>query len=307
RVALGEVDAPIYSIREQLRMALAIPRRTTLFWAPHYNIPLLFRGRLAVTVHDVFHLTDARSSIAKRLYARVLFSRVSARAGTVLCDSAFTASELQRLVGEPRRLAVIPLGVGPRWFSVAAGAPPIAEPYFLALGNVKPHKNLKRLVAAFAQRAGDLPHRLVIVGRRQGLLTLDTEVEAMAAALGERIVFTGHVPREELERWVAGCTALVQPSLYEGFGLPPLEAMACGRRVAVSRTSSLPEVCGNEAVYFDPLDEMSIACALAHVAYDSALEEEDSRRRREWARRFDWDVGADATMRELARAADGDA
>ena len=307
RVAIREIDVPIYSIREQLVLARAIPRRTTLYWAPHYNIPLLFTGRIAATVHDVFHLADTHSSLAKKLYARTMFSVLVARARVVLCVSEFTAAELRRLVGEPRNLAIIPEGVSPRWFQVAAGAPPITESYFLALGNVKPHKNLKRLVAAFARISRKVPHRLVIVGRREGLRTLDTEVEEMAAALGDRVLFTGQVPRQELEGWVANCAALVQPSLYEGFGLPPLEAMACGRRVAVARTSSLPEVCGAEATYFDPLDTASIAEALEIVACDSPHEAADSRRRQEWARGFDWEACADATQRQLARAARGDA
>ena len=307
RVAIRELNVPIYSVREQLVLARAIPRRTTLYWAPHYNMPVLFTGRIAATVHDVFHLADAQSSFAKKLYARTMFSALVARARVVLCDSVFTAAELRRLAGEPRTLAVVPLGVSPRWFEVAAAEPPIAEPYLLALGNVKPHKNLKRLVAAFARISAEIPHRLVIVGRREGLRTLDTEVEAMAAALGDRVLFTGQVAQPALEGWVAGCAALVQPSLYEGFGLPPLEAMACGRRVAVARSSSLPEVCGVEATYFDPLDIASVANALKIVAWESPNEMADSRRRREWARRFDWEECADATQRQLARAARVDA
>ena len=307
RVAIREIDAPIYSIREQLVLARAIPRSTTLYWAPHYNIPLLFTGRIAATVHDVFHIAHAQGSIAKTLYARAMFSTLVARARVVLCDSAFTAAELQRLAREPRGIAVVPLGVSPRWFEVGAAAPPIPEPYFLAVGNLKPHKNLKRLVAAFAHASSAIPHRLVIVGRREGLRTLDTEVEEMAAALGHRVLFTGQVARQELESWVANCAALIQPSLYEGFGLPPLEAMACGRRVAVSGTSSLPEVCGPEATYFDPLDVESMAEALEIVAWDSSQEEADSLRRQEWARGFDWELCAEATQRKLASAARSDA
>ena len=303
RVSIRNLDVPIYSIREQVALARAIPRGTTLFWAPHYNIPLLFSGRIAATVHDVFHLAVAQGSAIRTLYARAMFSTLVSRARVVLCVSTFTASELRRLAGEPRQFAVIPNGVSPRWFEVATAAPLIAEPYLLALGNVKPHKNLKRLVAAFASIADRIPHRLVIVGRREGLRTLDTEVEAIAASLGDRVLFTGQVGREELEGWVANCAALVQPSLYEGFGLPPLEAMACGRRVAVARASSLPEVCGNEATYFDPRDTASIARALQIVACDSADEAADSQRRRAWARRFDWDACADATFQQLARAA----
>jgi glycosyltransferase involved in cell wall biosynthesis len=297
RVAYRAFHSPIYSIREQLEYLRIVPRDAGLLWVPHYNIPLLYRGALAVTVHDVFHLATPDLGAVRRLYARLLFGAVVRRARLVMCDSGFTAHELERLTGTRRRLEVVHLGVDPRWSMLGNVEPPIAGPYLLAVGNVKPHKNLRRLVAAFEHVAGEIPHRLVIVGRREGLITLDTEVQHAAARLGDRVVFTGYVTREVLERYVAGCAALIQPSLYEGFGLPPLEAMAAGRPVAVSRAGSLPEVCGPDAEYFDPLDVNSIAEALRRCA--SAVDTGDAvRRRRAWARQFSWDVTA-RTVRSL--------
>lgn len=302
RVQYRPFDSPIYSISEQLAYLRLVPRDAML-WVPHYNIPLFRRGLLVVTVHDVFHLAAPDIPFLRRRYAELLFGAVVRLARLVICNSAFTAAELQRLAGTPRRLAVVHLGVSPRWSALPATEPPLAGPYLLAVGNVKPHKNLKRLVDAFERVAHEIPHRLVIVGRREGLLTLDTEVERMAERLGDRVVFTGYVSREVLEHYVAGCAALIQPSLYEGFGLPPLEAMAAGRRVAVSRAGSLPEVCGPEADYFDPTDVRSIADALTRCAM-AVDQPEAAMRRRAWAARFDWDGIAHETQALLAEAFD---
>lgn len=303
RVTVRDLDARIYSLAEQLAVPLAIPRDTSLFWSPHYNIPLSYRGRLAVTVHDVLHLATRDITVGKRLYARTLFRQVVRRAAVVMCNSEFTATELRRCVGEPARLGVTLLGVSPSWFQLR---PPDAEkpqPYFLAVGNIKPHKNLGRLLAAFANVAGLVPQRLIIVGRREGLLTADHGVAAMAAQLGDRVHLMGEVERSVLETLVAGCDALIQPSLYEGFGLPPLEAMAAGRPVAVARSGALPEVCGPHADYFDPMDVDSIAGALMRCSRSQTLmDAAASNLRREWARQFNWDTCAMATYRLLSDA-----
>ena len=303
RVNYRTFDAGMYSVREQVDFMRLVPRETDLLWVPHFNVPLAYKSAMAVTVHDVFHLASADVPRLNRLYARLLFRSVVRNARVVVCDSVFTASELRRLVGEPQHLTVVPLGVSARWAKLQQPLPSTEAPYLLVVGNVKPHKNLRRLVAAFALAAESIPHRLVIVGRREGMRTLDTEVEALAERLGARVEFTGFVSRAALEKYVAGCAALVQPSLYEGFGLPPLEAMAAGRPVAVSRAASLPEVCGPEAEYFDPLDEHSIADALRRVVQPGVLSGEAVERRRQWARRFDWDACAAATLAELAMAA----
>lgn len=304
RIRYVPLAARIYSLREQVALPRAIPEDATLFWSPHFNIPLRHAGRMAVTVHDVFHLAYPGVPAAMRAMARIYFTRIVRHARVVCCDSAFTARELERLAGKANRAEVIHLGVGERWFDVPRPEPPATPPYFLAVGNVKPHKNLRRLVRAFAHAAADFPHRLVIVGPRAGLRTLDRDVESMTRALGGRVVFTGRVERAELEHWVAGCAALIQPSLYEGFGLPPLEALACGRPVAVSRTASLPEVCGDEAEYFDPMNEGEIADVLRRLAArDDTPAAQASRR--EWARTFDWDTCALGTRVALQRAARG--
>lgn len=299
-VDIREWRTPIYTVREQLDIPRLLPRDTSVFWSPHFNVPLVWRGPLVVTVHDVAHLALPQRSLARTLYARHMFATVRRRAHSVLCDSAFTRRELEQRSGPARRALVCHLGVARHWFSLRRATP--ETPYFLYVGNVKPHKNLARLLDAFSRIQARIPHRLMIVGRREGMRTIDHESAVRAERLGDRVQFTGQVSAAQLERHVADCDALVLPSLYEGFGLPPLEALACGRPVVVSAAGSLPEVCGPLADYFDPLDVTSIADALERVATRPPDSWETLERRRQWARRFDWASCAETTAAELRDA-----
>ena len=298
RVDVRDWTTPIYTVREQLELPRLLPGDTALLWTPHFNIPLAWRGPLAVTVHDVAHLALPQASLARTLYARLMFGAVRRRASVVFCDSAFTSRELCDRSGATRRSVVCHLGGGERWLTLPA-PDARAAPFLLFVGNVKPHKNLARLLEAFAAVAPRIPHRLVIAGRSEGMRTIDRAVTCLAATLGERVEFSGYVTPGALERLVASCDALVLPSLYEGFGLPPLEALACGRAVAVAKAGSLPEICGPEAEYFDPLDAADIARALERVATRPADTADLIERRRAWARRFTWEACADLVSAEL--------
>lgn len=300
RTRLLICDAKLYSVREQLALWKIIPGDTSLLWSPHFNIPLFYRGRLAVTVHDLTHIATNRRMSARRLYATVMFRAVRRRAVAILTNSDFTARDFVRRIGSPRTLLTTRLGVAPRWFSLSA--PPTREPYFLFVGNVKPHKNLSLLLQAFEHVAPEIPHRLVVVGATSGLRLIDGAAIRTAARGGDRITLTGAVSASELEHYIAGCSALVLPSLYEGFGLPALEAMAAGRPVAVSDVASLPEVCGPDACYFNPHSVESIAEALRGLAVCPRDTAHDRRVRQAWARQFDWATCAELTVRALKGA-----
>jgi len=133
-----------------------------------------------------------------------------------------------------------------------------------------------------------IPHDLLIVGQREGFITPDEAVGAKALELGNRVHFTGHVDNATLQQCYAHADALVFPSLYEGFGLPPLEAMACGCPAAVSRAASLPEVCGDAALYFDPHNESDIAEKIERIVSDVELRSELVARGKERAHSFRW-------------------
>jgi glycosyltransferase involved in cell wall biosynthesis len=282
--------APLYGFRQQILPAAARALSPDLLWVPHYNIPLAWRGRLLVTVHDLAHLAlpELFGRGARRAYACLTFAAVRRRAAGLLYVSRFSRDEFHRLVGSPRGAEwVVPNGVDRGWFD--APAPTASErPYFVFVGNVKPHKNLGRLLEAFALVAPEMPHDLLLAGRRRGFLTGDPEVARHAERLGERVRFTGFLEADELRRTVAGAAALVLPSLYEGFGLPAIEAMASGRPVLAARAGALPEVCGDAALYCDPRDPRDIAAGLLRLASDAELSSRLAAAGAERARRFDW-------------------
>lgn len=303
-VALVDCQAPIYSVAEQLAVVRKIPRETTLFWSPHYNIPLLYRGRLLVTVHDVFHLAmpEYVDGFHRRLYARGMFAALRRKANAILCDSEFTQDELRRLTGrDAQKLYTIHLGLDHSLFQVQRDCNPHLRPYLLFVGNVKPHKNLKTLLNAFKLIENQIPHDLVIVGKKEGFITGDKSVVAEAVSLGDRVKFTGYVEDNLLRQYYVHADALVLPSLYEGFGLPPLEAMACGCPAIVSRATSLPEVCGDAALYCDPRSAKDIAEKIRRLVRDPSLREDLQKRGPEQASRFRWERCAEQTFDVIER------
>jgi glycosyltransferase involved in cell wall biosynthesis len=163
---------------------------------------------------------------------------------------------------------------------------------------------LKTLIETFGLIKDDVPHDLVIVGRREGFITGDETVVAEAATLGDRVRFTGYVGDDLLRQYFAHADALVLPSLYEGFGLPPLEAMACRCPVIVSNAASLPEVCGDAALYCDPHDPTDIADKIRQLTNDMNLQDALRQRGLERAKQFTWEKCAQETLaviREVLR------
>jgi glycosyltransferase involved in cell wall biosynthesis len=264
------MQSRIYTVRELLEVPLRIPRSADIVWSPNYNAPLVSPGRLVVTIHDTCHLAlpELFGGLVKQTYARFMFGNVRRRAHHVICDSEFTAREVENRVGiERSRLSVVYPGASTEWPAVTPPRIP-GRPYILYVGNVKPHKNLGRLLEAFQRLAARIPHDLVIVGKREGFATPDRAVGQDAAALGDRVRFTGEVSDAALRDFYAGSDLLVFPSLYEGFGFSPLEAMAAGIPVAASHAASIPEVCGPAAFYFDPYSVDDMVNVIEHGLSD---------------------------------------
>ncbi|MCX6377726.1 MAG: glycosyltransferase family 1 protein [Armatimonadetes bacterium] len=304
-VSLHDCRSPIYSVSEQFEIPAKVPRGVDLLWSPHYNIPLLYRGRLVVTLHDAFHLAmpEYVGGLHKRLYAKAMFSALRRKAQTIMCVSRFTADELTRLTrGDRQQLRVVYNGVSEGWFNVRKGESPHNKPYLLCVGNVKPNKNLVALVEAFGLIAGKVQHDLVIVGKKEGFITGDDRVAAKAASLGERVTFTGYVEDDLLRRYYANAACFIFPSFYEGFGLPPLEAMACGCPVIVSNAASLPEVCGDAALYCDPHSPEDIADKITLLMSDDALRGKLRHAGFERAAMYSWDNCARLTVKVLEEA-----
>jgi glycosyltransferase involved in cell wall biosynthesis len=308
-VRLVDCRAARYSVAEQIQLVRAIPHGVDLFFSPYYTIPLLYRGRLAVTVHDMSHLVlpEIVSDMKKRIYARIMYRALRKRASAVFAVSNFTKSELLRLSdsGAGDNVIVTPLGVAPEWYEASKADAVRRRPYFICVGNVKPHKNIGRLVDAYLQIKDRVPHDLILAGQADGMITGETPqfLERVRAA-GPRVHMTGFVSDRELLSLVGHADALVMPSLYEGFGLPPLEAMAAGVPVLAARAASMPEVCGEAALYFDPRNVEDIAESLVRIASNPDLGEKMRESGRQRSRQFTWESCAKLTAGALETCLD---
>lgn len=294
-----ECKAPIYSIAEQIELYTKIPDNTTVFWSPHYTIPILYKGKLLVTVHDVCHLAMPQylSGIHQRLYAKFMFKAVAYKANAILADSDFTKKEfLGFFNGKDEKVHPIHIGINTSWYGIQKQRVCHSKPFLLFVGNVKPHKNLVGLLKALTILVDKIPHDLVIVGKKEGFITGDTKVFELAKTLGDRVCFTGYVDDETLQQYFVNADGLVFPSLYEGFGLPPLEAMACGCPVLVSDAASLPEVCGDAALYFDPYNSEDIAEKILEMLSNKELREELRQKGLVQAHRFSWEKCAEKVI-----------
>ncbi|MBI2745592.1 MAG: glycosyltransferase family 4 protein [Burkholderiales bacterium] len=277
-----------------------------IFWATSLAHPLFRPGPMVATVHDVAQLALDRHSAGGRLVhlaARRYLQSLRRNSALLLFNSAFTEREFRLHVGAPAAAsAVTPLGVAPEWFEALPHAPTGVRPYFICVGSIRPHKNLRTLLAAFARVLDQLAHDLVIVGRHEGLRTREGDFAQLLAPLGERVRFLGAVDDATLRQWVAGAQALVFPSLYEGFGLPALEAMAAGCPVIASSAGALPEVCGPVASYFDPHSVDALTAALlAHARMTTEARQNQVRQGLARARRYDWDRTADLTVQGITQ------
>ena len=222
-----------------------------------------------------------------------MFRALRKRASIIFTVSDFSKSELLRLTTGPREDNIIPthLGISAEWYGAVQQPRLYSRPYFVYVGNIKPYKNLGRLVDAFWAIRHRLPHDLVIAGQSEGLITGESaEFFERVRGAGERIHLTGFVSHQELLSLVGHAHALIMPSLYEGFGLPPIEAMAAGVPVVVARAASLPEVCGEAALYFDPLEVEDIAAKLVMISSDGELRRQLREKGLKRSKLFTWDT-----------------
>ena len=276
----------------------------------HVGIPLVGRsGKYVVTVHDVIPLILPETfTLRHRLVVRLALARVRRKADLVVVPSHAVKRDVVRRVGLPEdRVVVTHEGCEPRFRPVRSaaarrdvaaryGLPPR---YVLAVGTLEPRKNLTTLLEAFARlrRDGevDADLRLVLAGARGWL---DEPIFATVRSLGleDAVRFTGFVDDADLPAVYSGAALFVFPSLHEGFGLPLLEAMACGVPVVTSNISSMPEVAGDAAVLVDPRDTDGLAAAIARLLRDEALRDRLREAGIARARQFSWEATARRTL-----------
>jgi glycosyltransferase involved in cell wall biosynthesis len=273
-----------------------------LFWLPHH-----FPCPYVVTVHDVLdHMYRARNgSGLKRSMHFQLTRRVLRNAARIFAVSSFTKNEIHKLFDiEPRRIEVIYNAIDARFLTghasdadrqMLAERYQIAYPFILYAGRISPHKNLVRIIEAFATLKAELAKqdqfpdlKLIIIGDELSKHP-DLRRTVIRAGMQNDVRFLGFVPIDVLRVFYDVAKVFVFPSLYEGFGLPPLEAMAHGTPVLTSNTSSIPEVVGNAAVLVNPENLFEMMRALQRVLCDQTLREKLRQAGYEQVKKFSWD------------------
>lgn len=320
-IRLHPGPSALYLPTEQLAWARLLRRQPAdLFHSPYFVAPLLAPHRLPVivTVHDlIFDRYPQYMPLAwSRPYYRLLMRLSLRRAAAVAAISQATAQDLAQVYPlAASKIVVTTEGVEAAfhppasWQSVTALRQryKLLKPYILCVGARRPHKNLARLVRAFARLDGEFPHELIFVGppderfpdhARQEALRLNSNGSSARAG---RVRFLDWAPEADLPLLYAGAELVVLPSLVEGFGLPALEAMACGAPVLVSNSSSLPEVVGEAGLLFDPLDEQALAQRMAQALSDAKLRQSLSQAGLQRARAFTWQQAASQLLDLYAR------
>ena len=284
-----------------------------LFHVPHRVAPYFMPGPYVVTVHDLDKIIFPES-FGSRLRAEVRFRMLRhglSRAERVITVSRATQRDLTRLIGIPEdRIDVVPNAIDDQF--LGSDTPEdcrrtleryqVDYPFLLYVGNIQPQKNLPRLVEAFAVVQAELDQhprwrdlRLLIIG---DYLTAhpDLRRSVIRSRVQQKVRFLGFVPVDTLRIFYRSAAAFVFPSLYEGFGLPPLEAMAQGTPVVTSNVSSLPEVVGDAAVLVNPENIFEISRGIRQALLDDSLRDSLAERGRRQVARFSWDRAADRVL-----------
>jgi glycosyltransferase involved in cell wall biosynthesis len=287
-----------------------------IFHSPDFSLPPVAHAQTVVTIHDLAFITHPDCAVPSlRDYLLRVTPHAVRRADRIIAVSNRTADDLVKLMGAPiEKITTIYLGVDPALKRVddlarlteTANRYAIHGPFILAVGTIEPRKNYERLIQAFARIKGNpgAPAHLVIVGRKGWLY--DSVFETLQnSRLGDTVRILEAVPDSDLAALYSMALALVTPSLYEGFGIPPLEAMAYGLPVVVSDGGSLPEIVGNAGLVVPATDVDALADALLRVATNETLQAEMSRRSLARARQFDWSATARATLQVYRQAVSG--
>ena len=271
----------------------------------NYIVPPFVHGKKVVTIHDMVYKAFPETMNSKtRILLNLAMNKSMKRADAVVTDSEFSRSEIIKYFPQYRdKVEVVPCGVDCDMFKPVQDRSIIEKvkanhnikgKYFLYLGTLEPRKNLTRLVKAYeilSRRKEDCP--LLVLAGGKGWLYDEIFEEVNKSGLGDKVIFTQYIPGEEICPLMNGAEAFVFPSLYEGFGMPPLEAMACGTPVIVSGSASLPEVVGDCGLIVDAYSEESIADAMGKIADNEELRKQLSEKGIIRAREFSWKKSAE--------------
>ena len=305
------ITIPFSRLWTHVRLAYTLHRHPpNIFFTPAHVIPYTYRQPSVATLHDVgyHHFPEAhtRTQLAYLRWSTQHNGRISRR---IIADSKATQKDLIRFHQlPPDKIDVIYPGIDPLLAPASTEAITnilkqyhIRPPYLLHLSTLQPRKNLIRLIQAYA--VANIPHQLILAGKTGWLAQPILQAIAdLPSAISQKIILPGFIPDEHKASLLSGATALLYPSLYEGFGFPALEAQACGTAVLCANTSSLPEIVNHSALQVDPLNTQAITQAIHQLTQKEALRQSLISQGFHNVKRFNWQQTAQQVLTTLEKA-----
>lgn len=272
-----------------------------LLFSPVPEMPLFSQVKSVVMVHDLIPLRFPKKNSPLTPYFRHYIPQVCQQAEHIICNSQATADDIINFFGiKASKITPIYLGYNHEKFKVIDNLPPKNNPpYFLYLGRHDPHKNVQRIISAFAEFKYHNDYQLWLAGSSDSRYTPQLKQQAKELNLEAQVRFLDYVNSEDLPIIINQAQALVFPTLWEGFGFPVLEAIASGTPVITSNVSSLPEVVGDAGLLVNPLSVKEIASAMNLMAEDEGLRQELRELGLKRAKNFSWAKTAQETMAVL--------
>ena len=302
RVKVITFKSDIYSIKEQFLFPFKVSK-CDIFWSPHFNTPIfpIRAKRRVATIHDINHIANPQYfSLSKRFWAKILYKNTVKKSEKIITVSEFSKSEIIKYFKvSPKKISVIRSGVNQMFLEHENDVQSIPLPirYILFVGNIKPHKNLITLLKAYFHLKDNIKseYKVVILGKKDGFITGDEEVFDFIENnhLTNRIHFTGEIEDMLVPYIYRNASLFVFPSLYEGFGLPILEALASGVPTLSSKKTSLPEVGGDAVIYFDPINYKELRDMIHELLNDESLRRKLIDKGYEQIKCFSWKKAAD--------------
>jgi len=307
-----QVNIPLNRVWTHLRLSRELSRQPPdVFFTPAHVIPYGYHGPSVATVHDLgYHYFPEAHTRRQRAYLRWSTRHNAQQSRRVIADSKATKSDLINFYGvEEAKIDVVYPGIDPMLRPVTEADQleavqakyGIKAPYLLTIGTLQPRKNLERLVKAFA--ASGVRHQLVLAGkagwRARPILK---QIEQQKTSVRNRILLPGYIADDDKAALISGASAMVFPSLYEGFGFPVIESQVCETPILCANTSSLPEIAGNAALLIEPMDIDALASGITRLIQDQPLREKLIAAGKKNARRFSWNRAASEALETLERA-----
>ncbi len=307
-------DYKWYGWKEQIFLPLKLKKyNLDLIHFTHFNTPIFYPGKFMVTIHDLTlrHFPTRQKNFKnllfyplKQLIYKIVFRRVIRRAEKIITISNYTKKDILRYCKvNPSKIKVIYEGASENLKSQISNLKSqIKKPYLLYVGNAYPHKNLKRLILTFNKlnqepKIRNQEYRLVLAGQEDYFYKkLKLEIRNLKLEIGDKIIFPGFISDEDLDATYRAADLYVFPSLSEGFGLPSLEAMACGVPVASSNATCLPEILGDAALYFNPLDIDDMAEKIKNILLDDRVKKDLIKKGFEQIKKYSWQKMAEETL-----------